>query len=249
MRTLQVNAHGGMAKQQGMAFKHPMHSPQGRATFLPCQAGSAACGPQRARTRWQRARMACMARDTFGACCTRFSPCPVLVSRYALPSASRSPSARLHSLNICAKAAIINLLECQACTTRRPKLQRKAARLCSSAAALPGFSRPYSACKRGAARLVADLAPQREALQHVVELPLVAVCEPRALHAAVDGQRAARLGALRAEERAQVGHHAVHRVAVEQQVAVVVRDAVQAAQDGLLRGPATQPLWPHIIAA
>ena len=241
MRSLQVNTHGGMAKQQGQACSSPCtYASQDPA--LPCR-DCCMCS-QRARTRWQRARMACMARDTFGACCTRFSPCPVLVSRYALPSASRSPSARLHSLNICAKAvqfytAVIRLLGCQACIWRPTKMQRTATPLCSSAAALPGSSWPYSACKQGAARLVADLAPQREALQHVVELPLVAVREPRALHAAVDGQRAARLSPLRAEERAQVGHHAVHRIAVEQQVAVVVRDAVQAAQDGLLRRPAS----------
>jgi len=90
---------------------------------------------------------------------------------------------------------------------------------------------------------VADLAPQREALQHVVVLPLVAVRQARAGHAAADGQRRARLGAVGPEAGPQVADHAVHRVAVEQQVAVVVRDAVQAAQDRVLRAgrPARPP--------
>ncbi len=81
---------------------------------------------------------------------------------------------------------------------------------------------------------MADLAPQREALQDVVVLPLVAVCQPSATQAAADGEAGARLSRVGAEEMAQVANHAVHRVAVEQQIGVIVADAVYAPQDVLL---------------
>ena len=45
----------------------------------------------------------------------------------------------------------------------------------------------------GAVHLVADLAPERERLQHVVVLPLVAVRQPRAAHAPADRQARSRL--------------------------------------------------------
>ena len=50
---------------------------------------------------WHRHKTACMALDMAGACCTRLRPWPVLVSRYPLPSCSKSLSARHHNLNIC----------------------------------------------------------------------------------------------------------------------------------------------------
>ncbi len=82
---------------------------------------------------------------------------------------------------------------------------------------------------------MADLAPEREALQDVVVLPLVAVREPSAAEAAADGEAGARLRRVGPEEMAQVADHAVHRVAVKQQVGVVVADAVYAPQNVLLR--------------
>mmetsp|Transcript_9904 Transcript_9904/g.28481 ORF Transcript_9904/g.28481 Transcript_9904/m.28481 type:complete len:435 (-) Transcript_9904:430-1734(-) len=96
-----------------------------------------------------------------------------------------------------------------------------------------------------AEHVVRDLAPEGERLQHEVVLLLVAVREPRAVHAAADGQVVPGFHPVRPEECGEVLHHLVDGVAVGGEEAVVVADGVEALLDLVLRDAARGVLLPE----